>query len=118
MSKSEHDKIMSLTSHLPHLIAFTIVGTAFNFNEHEKKKLLNFSAGGFKDFTRIASSDPTMWTDIFLSNKGNIIKTANKFISDLEKLKSLIENNKTKEIFKLIQRTKSVRKKIVNLDQL
>ena len=69
MKINEHDKIMSITSHLPHLIAFTIVGTAFNLNIKKKKELINFAAGGFKDFTRIGSSDPKMWTDIFLRIK-------------------------------------------------
>ena len=87
MSADEHDKLMSVTSHLPHLIAFTIVGTAFNISEKKKKDLLNFSAGGFKDFTRIGSSDPQMWFDIFLKNKKHLLNTLNDFNQD--NLKSL-----------------------------
>ena len=68
MSAEQHDKIMSITSHLPHLIAFTIVGTAFKIDLKKKKELINFSAGGFRDFTRIGSSDPRMWVDIFIHN--------------------------------------------------
>lgn len=115
MSPEEHDKIMSITSHLPHLIAFTIVGTAFKLSKKEKSNLLNFSAGGFRDFTRIGSSDPKMWRDIFLSNKKHITQTLAMFVNDLEHFASLIENDNTSEIFKLIKRTKQVRKKIIQL---
>ena len=79
MKVNEHDKIMSITSHLPHLIAFTIVGTAFNLNIKKKNELINFAAGGFKDFTRIGSSDPKMWTDIFLKNKEFLKDTLSLF---------------------------------------
>ena len=115
MSPQEHDKIMSITSHLPHLIAFTIVGTAFKLSKQEKNKLLNFSAGGFKDFTRIGSSDPEMWKDIFLSNKEHLMTTLSLFLNDLENFASLIKNDKTSEIFKIIRRTKQIRKKIIKL---
>ncbi len=117
MTSDDHDKIMSITSHLPHLIAFTIVGTAFDYNNKEKKKLLNFSAGGFRDFTRIASSDPTMWRDIFINNKKNIVMTVNEFISDLKKFRDLINTNQSKKIFELIKKTKSIRKRVINLKQ-
>lgn len=117
MSSSEHDKLMSLTSHLPHLIAFTIVGTAFKFNQKEKNRLLNFSAGGFRDFTRIAASDPTMWRDIFITNKNNILNTLKEFTKDLEAFRKLIEFEDEKEIFNFIKKTKFVRKKIVKLNQ-
>jgi len=115
MSQEEHDKIMSITSHLPHLIAFTIVGTAFDINV--KKKLFNFSAGGFRDFTRIGSSDPKMWTDIFLKNKKHIIKTLNNFSYDLEKIKSHIIKNEYEKIFNLLKRTKEIRKGILNVEK-
>ena len=117
MSPEEHDEIMSVTSHLPHLIAFTIVSTAFNLNPKEKKRLLNFSAGGFRDFTRIGSSDPEMWKDIFLNNKEYILKTLTKFIDDLSFFKNMIENNEASNIHKFIKKTKSIRKKIISLDQ-
>ena len=117
MTAREHDKIMSITSHLPHLIAFTIVGTAINHDKKNGKSLLNFSAGGFRDFTRIASSDPEMWRDIFLNNKGNVLSTLNKFIKDLKKFKDLINYNKSDEIYDFIKKAKSVRKKIIDLKQ-
>ena len=91
MSANDHDKIMSITSHLPHLIAFTIVNTAFGIEVKKKKKeLINFSAGGFRDFTRIGSSDPKMWTDIFLKNKKHVIKTLDDFYKRSRKVSELI----------------------------
>ena len=116
MSPEEHDKIMSITSHLPHLIAFTIVGLALNYSKKEKKQLLNFSAGGFKDFTRIASSDPKMWKDIFLSNRKDILKTLEMFIKNLNSFKNLIQYEKSSEIMNFIKKTKKIRKEIVKLE--
>ena len=113
MSTVEHDKIMSITSHLPHLIAFTIVGTAFNLNIEKKNELINFSAGGFKDFTRIGSSDPKMWTDIFIKNKKYLMKTLELFLKDIEVIKRGIKNNEVEEIFNLLKRTKKIRKSIL-----
>ncbi len=113
MSTIEHDKIMSITSHLPHLIAFTIVGTAFNLNIEKKKELINFSAGGFKDFTRIGSSDPKMWTDIFVKNKKFLMKTLELFLKDIKVIKENIERNNEEKIFDLLKRTKEIRKSIL-----
>ena len=113
MKVNEHDKIMSITSHLPHLIAFTIVGTAFNLNIKKKKELINFAAGGFKDFTRIGSSDPKMWTDIFLKNKGFLKDTLSLFLKDIEKIKKLLEDEKYSQIFSLLKRTKQIRNIII-----
>ena len=81
-----------------HLIAFTIVGTAFNLNIKKKNELINFAAGGFKDFTRIGSSDPKMWTDIFEDNKNNVLKSLEDYINNLEQIKHLIENDNFEEI--------------------
>ena len=116
MKADEHDKIMSITSHLPHLIAFTIVGSALNYSPKKKKQLLNFSAGGFKDFTRIASSDPKMWKDIFITNRKNIIKTVDVFINNLNSFKSLIKDENTLKIIKFIKESKKIRKDIVKLE--
>tara|TARA_B100000989_G_scaffold273165_1_gene231118 strand:+ start:65 stop:949 length:885 start_codon:yes stop_codon:yes gene_type:complete len=116
MSPKEHDKIMSITSHLPHLIAFTIVGSALNYSKKEKRQLLNFSAGGFKDFTRIASSDPKMWRDIFLSNRKDILKTLEMFIKNLNSFKNLIQYEKSNQIMDFIKKTKKIRKEIVKLE--
>ena len=119
MPVDEHDKIMSITSHLPHLIAFTIVNTAFKIDKKKKKKeLINFSAGGFKDFTRIGSSDPKMWTDIFISNNKYLISTIDDFINDLKNFKGLIKKNNLDEIFDLLKQTKNIRKSILKVNKL
>ncbi len=118
MSVDEHDKIMSITSHLPHLIAFTIVNTAFKIDIKKKKELINFSAGGFKDFTRIGSSDPKMWTDIFLSNNKHLISTLDDFIKDLKNFKELIKKNNIEEIFSLLKQTKDIRMSILKVNKL
>ena len=118
MPVDEHDKIMSITSHLPHLIAFTIVNTAFKIDIKKKKELINFSAGGFKDFTRIGSSDPKMWTDIFISNKKYLISTIDDFINDLKNFKGLIKKNNLDEIFNLLEQTKKIRKSILKVNKL
>ena len=116
MTVDEHDKIMSITSHLPHLIAFTIVNTAFKIDIKKKKELINFSAGGFKDFTRIGSSDPRMWTDIFTSNNKYLINTIDDFINDLKNFKELIKKNNLDEIFDLLKQTKKIRKSILKVN--
>ncbi len=118
MPVDEHDKIMSITSHLPHLIAFTIVNTAFKIDIKKKKELINFSAGGFKDFTRIGSSDPKMWTDIFISNNKYLISTIDDFINDLKNFKRLIKKNNLDEIFDLLKQTKNIRKSILKVNKL
>ena len=118
MTTDEHDKIMSITSHLPHLIAFTIVNTAFELDIKKKKELINFSAGGFRDFTRIGSSDSNMWSDIFMENKKYIISTLDNFIHDLQKFRELIKNNEKEEIFEILKRTKIIRKSIIKADDL
>ena len=118
MPVDEHDKIMSITSHLPHLIAFTIVNTAFKIDIKKKKELINFSAGGFKDFTRIGSSDPKMWTDIFISNNKYLISTIDDFVNDLKNFKRLIKKNNLDEIFDLLKQTKNIRKSILKVNKL
>ncbi len=118
MTSNEHDKIMSITSHLPHLIAFTIVNTAFDFDLKKKKELINFSAGGFRDFTRIGSSDPNMWSDIFMENKKQIINTLDNFIGDLKNFRELIKKNQKDKIFKILKRTKVIRKSILKANEL
>ena len=118
MTIDEHDKIMSITSHLPHLIAFTIVGTAFGIDFKKKRDLINFSAGGFKDFTRIGSSDPKMWTDIFIKNKKHLLKTLEDFLKDINKIKKLIIKDEVNKIFSSLKRNKKIRKSIVQLADL
>ena len=115
MSADQHDKIMSITSHLPHLIAFTIVGTAFKIDLKKKKELINFSAGGFRDFTRIGSSDPKMWVDIFIHNRKYLLKTLENFSSDIKILKNSIKNCNEKEIFNILKKNKEIRKSILKI---
>ena len=115
MSADQHDKIMSITSHLPHLIAFTIVGTAFKIDLKKKKELINFSAGGFRDFTRIGSSDPRMWVDIFIHNRKYLLKTLKNFSSDIKILESFIKNCEEKEIFNILKKNKEIRKSILKI---
>ena len=110
--------IMSITSHLPHLIAFTIVGTAFGIDLKRKRDLINFSAGGFKDFTRIGSSDPKMWTDIFIKNKKHLLKTLENFLKDIDKIKKLIVDDEVGKIFSYLKRNKKIRKSIMQLSNL
>ena len=116
MSANQHDKIMSITSHLPHLIAFTIVGTAFKIDLKKKKELINFSAGGFRDFTRIGSSDPKMWVDIFIHNKKYLLKTLKNFSSDIKILESSIKNCDEKKIFNILKKNKEIRKSILKIN--
>ena len=115
MSADQHDKIMSITSHLPHLIAFTIVGTAFKIDLKKKKELINFSAGGFRDFTRIGSSDPRMWVDIFIHNRKYLLKTLKNFSSDIKILENLVKDCKEKEIFNILKKNKEIRKSILKI---
>ena len=115
MSANQHDKIMSITSHLPHLIAFTIVGTAFKIDLKKKKELINFSAGGFRDFTRIGSSDPRMWVDIFIHNRKYLLKTLKNFSSDIKILENFIKNCEEKEIFNILKKNKEIRKSILKI---
>lgn len=90
MSPEHHDKVMAITSHIPHLIAYNIVGTAANLEKDTKSEVIKYSASGFRDFTRIASSDPTMWRDIALNNRKQILHMLEKFNLDLNNLKRAI----------------------------
>ncbi|MDB5486021.1 MAG: prephenate dehydrogenase, partial [Tardiphaga sp.] len=112
-----HDKVLAVTSHLPHLNAYTIVGTA---DEHEgvtESEVLKFSAGGFRDFTRIAASDPTMWRDVFLSNKDAVLDMLGEFQEDLSKLTRAIRRGDGEALFEHFTRTRAIRRGIVNIGQ-
>src|SRR5204863_4737295 len=86
MDARHHDLVLAVTSHLPHLIAYTIVGTASDMEEVTQSEVIKYSAGGFRDFTRIAASDPTMWRDVFLSNKDAVLEMLQRFTEDLTAL--------------------------------
>ena len=113
MKSKDHDSIMAITSHIPHLIAYNIVGTASELEDDIKSEVIKFSASGFRDFTRIASSDPVMWRDIMLSNKDEIISLLEKFNSDLKEVIDAIKNNNGEFLVKKFRKTKVIREKII-----
>ncbi|MDC0226890.1 prephenate dehydrogenase/arogenate dehydrogenase family protein [Alphaproteobacteria bacterium] len=112
-----HDRILAITSHLPHLIAFTIVGTAFDLETDLKNDVIKFSASGFRDFTRIASSDPTMWRDVFLSNSNAVLEMLQRFNEDLSDLQKAIRKKDGEKLHLFFSRTRSIRKKIIDAGQ-
>ena len=109
--------IFSITSHLPHLIAYNLVKTATDFEKKKKYNLIKFSAGGLRDFSRIAASNEIMWRDIFFNNKKNMVPAINKFIRNLNSFKKDIIKKKNKKIISKLIKTKKVRKKIILLKQ-
>jgi len=117
MSAEHHDKVMAITSHIPHLIAYNIVGTAANLEKDTKSEVIKYSASGFRDFTRIASSDPVMWRDIALNNRKQILHMLDKFNSDLKKLKGAILKRDKNKLFKLFSKTRKIRQAIVKAGQ-
>ena len=117
MNAKEHDKIFSITSHLPHLIAYNLIKTAQDFQKKAKKDLIKYSAGGLRDFSRTAASNEIMWRDIFFSNKDNMISSIDKFIKNLNLIKRNIKGKKDKELKKILINSKKVRKKIIDSKQ-
>ena len=112
-----YDRILAITSHLPHLIAYTIVGTAFDLETDLKNDVIKFSASGFRDFTRIASSDPTMWRDVFLSNSDAVLEMLQRFNEDLSDLQKAIRKKDGEKLYLFFSRTRSIRKKIIDAGQ-
>ena len=117
MSIDKHDKIFSITSHLPHLIAYNLVKSAQDFEKQEKYDLIKYSAGGLRDFSRIAASNEIMWRDIFFNNNKNISKSIGLFIKNLNSFKKDINSKNNKSIIKKLILTKNVRSKIIKLKQ-
>jgi len=117
MEAKQHDYILSITSHIPHLIAYNIVNTSLNIQDEKESTIVKYSAGGLRDFTRIAASNPIMWRDVFIQNKKNISKMIDKFIENLEDLKKAIENENGKKLEEIFKRTKKIRKAIVEAGQ-
>jgi len=117
MTSKQHDIIFSMTSHLPHLIAYNLVKTATDFEKGKKYNLIKFSAGGLRDFSRIAASNEIMWRDIFFSNQKNIISAINLFIKNLKAFRKDINAKNNNQIIKKLINTKKVRKKILLLKQ-
>ena len=117
MSPEKHDKIFSMTSHLPHLIAYNLVKSAQDFEKKQKFDLLKYSAGGLRDFSRIAASNEIMWRDIFFDNKIHVSKAINLFIKNLRSFRKDINTKNNKSILKKLTQTKKVRSKIIRLKQ-
>jgi len=117
MPAAHHDLVLAITSHLPHLIAYTIVGTADELAEVTRSEVLKFSAGGFRDFTRIAASDPTMWRDVFLANKDAVLEMLGTFSEDLSQLTRAIRRGDGEALFDHFTRTRAIRRGIVEIGQ-
>ena len=117
MTPEAHDEILSLTSHLPHAIAYNIVRTVISVEENLKQEIIQYSAGGLRDFTRIAASNPLMWKDIFLDNSENISKGIDSFIEKLKELKKAINDKNGDKLYQIFNSTKEVRKEIVKAGQ-
>ena len=113
MDAARHDLVLAVTSHLPHLIAFTIVGTASHLEAVTEGEVIKYSAGGFRDFTRIAASDPLMWRDIFLANREAVLDMLGRFLGDLSALEQAIRNGEGDVLFDWFSRTRTIRRAIV-----
>ena len=117
MTPEEHDEILSLTSHLPHAIAYNIVRTVMGVEDKLKQEIIQYSAGGLRDFTRIAASNPLMWRDILLDNSENVSKGINSFIEKLNELKKAINDKNKDRLYQIFNSTKEVRKEIIKAGQ-
>ncbi len=117
MDAEHHDRVLAITSHLPHLIAYTIVGTASDLEAVTQSEVIKYSAGGFRDFTRIAASDPTMWRDVFLSNSKAVLEMLQRFTEDLTELQKAIRKGDGEALFDTFTRTRAVRRSIIEMGQ-
>ncbi|QBR71714.1 cyclohexadienyl dehydrogenase [Beijerinckiaceae bacterium] len=117
MAPAHHDLVLAITSHVPHLIAYNIVGTAADLEEVTQSEVIKFSAGGFRDFTRIAASDPTMWRDVFLNNKEAVLEMLGRFNEDLTALQRMIRRDDGQGLFELFTRTRAIRRGIIDQGQ-
>ena len=117
MDPQHHDRVLAVTSHIPHLIAYTIVGTASDLEEVTRGEVIKYSAGGFRDFTRIAASDPTMWRDVFLHNRDSVLEMLDSFLTDLAMMREAIRAGDGEAMFELFSRTREIRRSIVAIGQ-
>jgi len=117
MDAEHHDLVLAVTSHIPHLIAYTIVGTASDLEDVTRGEVIKYSAGGFRDFTRIAASDPTMWRDVFLNNRDAVLEMLERFLADLEGMREAIKAGDGDAMFDLFARTRAIRRGIIELGQ-
>ena len=111
------DLVLAVTSHIPHLIAYTIVGTASDLEDVTRGEVIKYSAGGFRDFTRIAASNPTMWRDVFLSNRDAVLEVLGRFTEDLSRLQRAIRNGDGDTLFDLFDKTRTIRRSIIEEGQ-
>ena len=117
MDPAHHDLVLAVTSHIPHLIAYTIVGTASDLEDVTRGEVIKYSAGGFRDFTRIAASNPTMWRDVFLSNRDAVLEVLGRFTEDLSLLQRAIGDGDGETLFDLFVRTRAIRRSIIEEGQ-
>jgi cyclohexadieny/prephenate dehydrogenase len=117
MDAAHHDLVLAVTSHIPHLIAYTIVGTASDLEDVTRSEVIKYSAGGFRDFTRIAASDPTMWRDVFLHNRGAVLEMLGRFSKDLAEMQQAIQSGDGDALFDLFSRTRDIRNSIIEMGQ-
>ena len=117
MNAKQHDYILSITSHMPHLIAYNIVNTTLKIKNKKNRNVVKYSAGGLRDFTRIAASNPVMWRDIFIQNRENTSKMIDQFIENLKDLKKAIKSKNEKKLEKIFTKTKKIRKQIIEAGQ-
>lgn len=117
MDAAHHDLVLAVTSHIPHLIAYTIVGTASDLEEVTQSEVIKYSAGGFRDFTRIAASDPVMWRDVFLTNRTAVLEMLGRFVEDLTALQRAIRSGDGETLFNLFTRTRAIRRAVIEQGQ-
>ncbi len=117
MEAAHHDLVLAVTSHIPHLIAYTIVGTASDLEDVTRSEVIKYSAGGFRDFTRIAASDPVMWRDVFLQNKGAVLEMLGRFTEDLTAMQRAIRSGDGETLEELFERTRKIRRSIIEQGQ-
>ena len=117
MDAAHHDLVLAITSHIPHLIAYNIVGTADDLEDVTQSEVIKYSAGGFRDFTRIAASDPTMWRDVFLHNKDAVLEMLGRFTEDLTALQRAIRRDDGETLFNIFSRTRAIRRQIIDAGQ-
>ncbi|MEO0420411.1 MAG: prephenate/arogenate dehydrogenase family protein [Pseudomonadota bacterium] len=117
MEPDHHDLVLAVTSHIPHLIAFTIVGTASDLEDVTRSEVIKYSAGGFRDFTRIAASDPVMWRDVFLNNKSAVLEMLGRFTEDLTALQRAIRSGDGETLHDLFNRTRAIRREVIDQGQ-
>ncbi len=117
MDARHHDLVLAITSHLPHLIAYTIVGTAVDLENDMKREVIKFAAGGFRDFTRIAASDPVMWRDVFLTNKDAVLELLGRFTEDLTEMQRAVRRGDGDKLHDRFTRTRAIRRSIVQAKQ-